>query len=391
MFKKLESNKLKNNSAHSKANLNDFMQDDLKAVNKADKFDIKLQDSNMNKENNSNIHNSKKEVENKQVLEESIHENLTPNIKSNNINSLIDIIEDEKFLKKKREQQFVAKCEFKNGLLDNTNRFKSQKLDSLNDSISKSVKDLHYKTNLELINNNDACKEDETHTEISKDAIAQTKKQIEISKAIKEGKLDPKYYRGKAGYALYLEKSEQDLNNSKYTGSLGPMRINTNIKSINQIDYAMGICKDFKNAGVCGYGDDCIFLHDRGEIKSSWEIDKEIKKKEAKKLELIKKGINPGDYDDYKNKNSDLTITKLKKLEDETTCSICKKEYVNPISTLCNHVFCESCALNYYNNNSKLCFICQKHLKGVFNSASDIKVKVDLKNDMKKRYEENKI
>jgi hypothetical protein len=41
---------------------------------------------------------------------------------------------------------------------------------------------------------------------------------MEISKLKKEGKLDGKYYLGESGYAVYAEKSEKDIHNSKYTG-----------------------------------------------------------------------------------------------------------------------------------------------------------------------------
>ena len=64
---------------------------------------------------------------------------------------------------------------------------------------------------------------------------------------------------------------------------MGPMRVNTTIKAISQVDYAKGICKDFKNIGVCGYGDGCVFIHDRFEYKSSYEIDLDLKKKKIEK------------------------------------------------------------------------------------------------------------
>ena len=35
------------------------------------------------------------------------------------------------------------------------------------------------------------------------------------------------------------------------------------------------ICKDYKETGFCGYGDSCKFLHDRGDYKSGWQLERE--------------------------------------------------------------------------------------------------------------------
>ena len=41
-----------------------------------------------------------------------------------------------------------------------------------------------------------------------------------------------------------------------------------------RFDYQPDICKDYKETGFCGYGDSCKFVHDRGDYKSGWELDK---------------------------------------------------------------------------------------------------------------------
>ena len=41
-----------------------------------------------------------------------------------------------------------------------------------------------------------------------------------------------------------------------------------------RFDYQPDICKDYKETGYCGYGDSCKFIHDRGDYKSGWEIDR---------------------------------------------------------------------------------------------------------------------
>ena len=40
-------------------------------------------------------------------------------------------------------------------------------------------------------------------------------------------------------------------------------------------DYAPDICKDFKETGFCGFGDSCKFMHDRGDYKFGWQLERE--------------------------------------------------------------------------------------------------------------------
>ena len=51
------------------------------------------------------------------------------------------------------------------------------------------------------------------------------------------------------------------------TGTKGPLRAPTNVRGIVRIDYQPDVCKDYKETGTCGFGDSCIYLHDRGDYK----------------------------------------------------------------------------------------------------------------------------
>ena len=42
-----------------------------------------------------------------------------------------------------------------------------------------------------------------------------------------------------------------------------------------RFDYQPDICKDYKETGYCVYGDSCKFMHDRGDYKSGWQMEKE--------------------------------------------------------------------------------------------------------------------
>ena len=48
--------------------------------------------------------------------------------------------------------------------------------------------------------------------------------------------------------------------------------------------------QDYKETGYCGFGDACKFMHDRGDYKSGWELDREWeeKEKERKRAEALK-------------------------------------------------------------------------------------------------------
>ena len=44
------------------------------------------------------------------------------------------------------------------------------------------------------------------------------------------------------------------------------------IKMTVLVDSKPEICKDYKLAGVCPFGDTCIFIHDRGDYKLGHEL-----------------------------------------------------------------------------------------------------------------------
>jgi RING finger protein 113A len=70
----------------------------------------------------------------------------------------------------------------------------------------------------------------------------------------------------------------------------GPIRAQTWARAICRFDYQPDICKDYKETGFCGYGDSCKFLHDRGDYKSGWQIEKEYAEKEKKRQKRLQEG-----------------------------------------------------------------------------------------------------
>lgn len=52
-------------------------------------------------------------------------------------------------------------------------------------------------------------------------------------------------------------------------------------------------------------------------------------------------------------------------------CLICRKSFVNPVVTKCQHYFCEKCALERYKKTQR-CFACSAQTSGVFNPAKKL-------------------
>ena len=134
---------------------------------------------------------------------------------------------------------------------------------------------------------------------------------------------------------------------------------------MSRFDYAADVCKDYKEAGYCGFGDNCKFMHDRGDYKTGFQLEKEWElqqKEDAKRKEALW----------IKSQNE-------VKVESETeddgiplNCPICELEFTYPIITLCKHCFCESCAIKHHKKSKGKCFTCQCSTLGSFNVAKDI-------------------
>ena len=232
---------------------------------------------------------------------------------------------------------------------------------------------------------NAATKHLEIDTPTDQDAIAKAKKNIEISKAIKEGKLDPNVYRGLNGYQNYIEQTEEDLKHKQFSGTLGPVRAPTFIRNTTRVDYNPERCKDYYETGRCNFGDSCIFIHDRGDYKSGWQLDQEYEA-ELKKKQLKLMGHQVDDdeenYEIHSQPDENIDSDGL-----PLVCRICEQMFSSPVVTTCGHYFCERCALSNYASNGN-CFVCNKPTNGIFNECPKMKSKHQKIKEKQKFHEE---
>jgi hypothetical protein len=69
-------------------------------------------------------------------------------------------------------------------------------------------------------------------------------------------------------------RREGTMTEEKSGGAHGPMRATQYMRASVRMDYQPDICKDYKETGFCSYGDTCKFLHDRGDYKSGWQLER---------------------------------------------------------------------------------------------------------------------
>lgn len=80
------------------------------------------------------------------------------------------------------------------------------------------------------------------------------------------------------------------------------MRAPAHLRATVRWDYQPDVCKDYKETGFCGFGDSCKFMHDRGDYKHGWQLEREEAnqgevplKKHAKLAKLLRtlEKLNP--------------------------------------------------------------------------------------------------
>ncbi|MCO5600053.1 hypothetical protein L7F22_054161 [Adiantum nelumboides] len=206
----------------------------------------------------------------------------------------------------------------------------------------------------------------ETETEFDKDARSIRERVLKQADEALRGKKpqDDKEYKGIHGYTDHKAgfRREHTIAGEKAGGAHGPLRASSHIRWSVRFDYQPDICKDYKETGYCGYGDACKFMHDRGDYKSGWQMDREWEEGEKKRKAKLAQRIQDEEEDSADEEVDDSL---------PFGCMICRQPFVDPVVTLCKHYFCEHCALKHHARD-KHCHVCNKATNGTFNTAMEI-------------------
>jgi len=165
-------------------------------------------------------------------------------------------------------------------------------------------------------------------------------------------------------FVLDIESVVRDPTKPKW---FGPQKASS-ARAISRFDYQPDLCKDYNETGYCGYGDSCKFLHDRGDYKTGWQLEKEHEE-EQKRKRMKAMGEDVDDEVDYR----------IDPAEEDMpwACMICREDFVNPVMTQCRHYFCEKCALETYAKGSTRCATCNVQTHGIFNTAHRLLANLD--------------
>ena len=185
------------------------------------------------------------------------------------------------------------------------------------------------------------------------------------------------------GNSLEIQNEEEGQDKKLYKGNketrnkflAGPLKAPTFVRTTSRFDYQPDICKDYKDTGFCGFGDSCIYLHDRGNTLTGWQLEEEYEKK--KKAEQEKKEREMDMFcKEIEGKDTSTVETNIGSDGLPFACYLCREPFTDPIVTTCFHYFCQKCIMaNVKKNNenttsastSSACPICGKDTHGVFN------------------------
>lgn len=169
--------------------------------------------------------------------------------------------------------------------------------------------------------------------------------------------------------------------------SVGPVKAPTNIRTITVTDFAPDVCKDYKQTGFCGFGDNCKYLHAREDYKAGWQLDKEWETVTKGKKNL--QGTTVASANRKKNGEQEEDDGDEEAMLESIpfACFICRESYKDPIVTKCRHYFCEGCALKRYRKDPS-CAACGSGTGGVFNVAKNLRKLLDRKREMNRKRRE---
>lgn len=182
----------------------------------------------------------------------------------------------------------------------------------------------------------------------------------------------------KTGASANVQESTDDANNNDgiYRGEkkmrnkflAGPLKASAFVRTTSRFDYQPDICKDYKDTGFCGFGDSCIYLHDRGDTLTGWQLEQQWE-------EQRKKDQAQREIDAFAGTDENKAKAAMDMPDDGLpfACYLCREAFKDPVVTSCGHFFCQACILEHVRNDEKgSCPICKKDTHGVFNQPTKL-------------------
>ncbi|KAK1995697.1 hypothetical protein LX36DRAFT_659371 [Colletotrichum falcatum] len=226
-----------------------------------------------------------------------------------------------------------------------------------------------------ITDSNDATRHSNWYDEDAKEALS-SKNLLGTTRTAPKGSQAPDgTYKGLANQTSFITKNPDAPNRT-----VGPIKAPTNIRTITITDFAPDVCKDYKQTGFCGFGDNCKYLHAREDYKQGWQLDKEWESVTKGKRNMGGTVVASADRakangDDEDDEEEEAMLENI-----PFACIICKEPYRAPVVTRCGHYFCEPCALKRYRKDPT-CAACGSGTNGVFNSASRLKKLLERKRE----------
>lgn len=190
-------------------------------------------------------------------------------------------------------------------------------------------------------------------------------------------------------HGLAAQKSQTFIQKSSDapSKSIGPIKAPSNIRTITVTDFAPDVCKDYKQTGFCGFGDNCKYLHAREDYKAGWQLDREWEnvtkgQRNLKGTTVASAARKKGAGEEQDSDDEEAQLEGI-----PFACVICREGYKHPIVTKCGHYFCENCALKRYRKDPS-CAACGSGTGGVFNVAKNLRKLLDRKREMAKKRRE---
>jgi len=207
-----------------------------------------------------------------------------------------------------------------------------------------------------------------------------------LEKKAEGGRVD-----GAAAAASAAEETNGDGDGKVYQGHnagqsrnkflAGPIKAPSFVRTTCQFDYQPDICKDYKDTGFCGFGDTCIYLHDRGDTLSGWQLEAQYEEKKKAEKERKEKEMDrflaraSGEVGEEDDDDDDAAAAAAAAAANDGlpfACHICRKPFTEPVVTQCNHYFCQACIFVHVRENTPACPICSKDTGGVFNHPAKL-------------------